>query len=100
MAQINIRQGESIFMDFPIEPAGTTIPATMNATFRVFDSTDVETQTGSLTKDGDSTQFELKIADTTTTAWAAGDYVLDVLVDDTANGYADFIFNGSITVTL
>lgn len=100
--QIQIRRGESIFIDFPIESddnSAVTIAATMTASFTVTDEAGAETETGALVKDGSSTQFELKITDTMTTAWAAGNYVLDVLVDDSSNGYANYILEADIIVT-
>lgn len=100
-SDINIRKGESVFIDFPIETEdGTvaTIPGTMSATYKVIDSTKAVVDNGTLAKDAGNTQFELRIIDTVTAGLDAATFTLEVLVDDTANGYADYIMESNLII--
>ncbi len=102
MQNLDIRKGESIFIDFPLDGedgTSVTIPATMLATYTVVDSDGGAVESGSLAKGDSDQQFELRITDAMTVLWAEGTLSLDVLANDSAEGYADYIFSASIAVT-
>lgn len=95
--QIIMRAGESIFIDFP-KKDGATISATMTGTYDMTDSSGVSVASGSMAKSGDLITFELRIADTETAGLADGSYELLCLVNDSADGYADYIYEETVKI--
>jgi len=94
---IQIRAGESIFIDFQKQGA-TELEATMESNFVMNDAEGVEVATGVLAKAIDNMTFELRVASTTTAPLLVGDYALLVKVFDDTTGYADYIFEETVRV--
>lgn len=94
---ITIRAGESIFIDF-LKQGGGVIDATMEASYTITDSTDVEVAAGVLVKSLDEYTFELRVGSTDTSALVDADYELLVKVYDDTTGYADYIMEETVRV--
>ena len=94
---IQIRAGESIFIDFQKQGVDT-LEATMESNFVMNDADGVQVATGVLAKSIDDLTFELRIASTTTAPLADGDYALLVKVFDDTSGYCDYIFEETVRV--
>ncbi len=94
---IQIRAGESIFIDF--QKQGTEeLDDTMEAAFILNDAEGVQVADGVLAKATDNRTFELRIASTTTDPLGVGDYLLLVKVFDNDSGYADYVFEETVRV--
>lgn len=93
---INMRAGESVFIDFVKQ--GAVMDATVEASYELLDSEGAVETSGTLTKNADNLTFELRIEKTDTATLADADYELLVLVFDDTTGYGDYIFEETVRV--
>lgn len=91
---IEIRHGESIFIDFTTSVGNIT--ANMVSNYTLLDSKDQVITSGSLTVVGDY-KLELRIPKTDTTS-LKGKYRLLVSLEDTTTGYFDYILDTQVTI--